>query len=268
MPYVNNGGVRIHYRVESPTAAGELGNEANPPLLLLHGFMQSMADWAGAGYVKALGRDYSLILLDARGHGASDKPHSVAEYGMELLVADLVAVLDALAMPRVHCLGYSFGGWVGFGAARYAPQRLCSLAIGGMHPYQRDPGPLNRRIERFARTRDALAAGDRRGELIPPHVKAQFAGSDIEALITLTTAIRDAAGFEDALDSLTVPGLIYAGEDDPAHPLARQCVAGHSNLQFRSLPGLGHLEAWQRSDLALPHLRSFLAGIRDCPAQG
>lgn len=262
MPYVNNGATRIHYQVRRQTPpgaeSGGPGNEAAPPLLLLHGFMQSLEDWADAGYVKALGRDYPLILMDARGHGGSDKPHAVADYAMESLAADLTAVLDALEVPRVRYFGYSFGGWVGFGMAKYAPERIRSLVIGGMHPYRRDPDPLNRRIERFARTRDALAAGDRRAELIPPHVKAQFAQNDIEALIALTAAIRDSAGFEDALDSLTAPGLIYAGADDPAGPLARRCVAGRPGLQFRSLPALGHTAAWQRSDLALPHICRFL----------
>ncbi len=262
MPYVNNGDVRIHYQVQrqvQPRAeSSDLGNEANPPLVLMHGFMQSLDDWFAAGYVKALGRDYPLILMDARGHGGSDKPYAVAEYGMESLVADLTAVLDVLEVPQVRYFGYSFGGWVGFGMAKYAPERIRSLVIGGMHPYVRDPGPLNRRIERFSRTREALAAGDRRAELIPPQVKAQFEQNDIKALIALTVAIRDSAGFEEALDSLTAPGLIYAGANDPAGPLAQRCVAGRPGWQFRSLPELDHMAAWQRSDLALPPIGRFL----------
>ena len=263
MPYVKNGGVRIHYHIYQVGPAGP-GNENNLPLVLMHGFMQSSADWAGAGYVTALSRDYPLILLDARGHGGSDKPHSVTEYEMESLVADLVAVLDALAVAQANYLGYSFGGWVGFGLAKYAPERIRSLVIGGMHPYVRDPGPLNRRIERFTSTRDALAAGGHHAELIPAQVKAQFEENDIDGLLALTTAIRDSEGFEDALDSpavSTIPGLIYAGEDDPAHPLAQRCVEGHANLQFLSLPGLGHMEAWQRSDVALPHIQEFLSEV-------
>ena len=264
MPYVKNGGVRIHYHVERHVEPAGPGNESNPPLVLMHGFMQSSADWAAAGYVNALGRDYPLILPDARGHGGSDKPHSVAEYAMESLVADLRAVLDALEVAQVNYLGYSFGGWIGFGLAKYAPERIRSLLIGGMHPYVRDPGPLNRRIARFTSTRDALAAGGHHAELIPAHVKAQFDENDIDGLIALTTAIRDSEGFEDALDSpavSTIPGLIYAGEDDPAHPLAQCCVKGRANLRFLSLPGLGHMEAWQRSDVTLPRIRQFLEEV-------
>jgi pimeloyl-ACP methyl ester carboxylesterase len=43
MSYADNRGIRIHYRVE-----GE-----GPPLVLQHGFTQSIDDWYEAGYVEA-----------------------------------------------------------------------------------------------------------------------------------------------------------------------------------------------------------------------
>ena len=55
MPYADNGGARIHYQVE-----GE-----GPPLVLQHGFSESVVDWYEAGYVDALRSDYRLILIDA-----------------------------------------------------------------------------------------------------------------------------------------------------------------------------------------------------------
>ncbi len=229
---------------------------------MAHGFMQRSADWTDAGYVNRLSQFGPLILLDFRGHGQSDKPHSVADYRMELLVGDLNAVLDQMGAATVDFMGYSFGAWVGFGMARFAPERLRSLVLGGMHPYVRDPGPLQRRIDRFSSTRDRLAAGGHHADLIPEQVKVQFAENDIEALIALTTAIRDSEGFEDALETLEAPGLIYAGEEDPAFPLARQCVEGHDNLDFLPLPGLGHMEAWHQTEAVLPRVTRFLQGVK------
>ena len=264
MPYVANDGVRIFYRVEpsagvpSPNVAED---GADVPLLLLHGFMQRSEDWVEAGYVNALASQRKLVLVDARGHGSSDKPHAVTDYAMASLVADLVLVLDALETPQIDFMGYSFGAWVGFGMLAFAPDRLRSLVLGGMHPYVRDPGPLNRRIERFAKTGDALAAGGHHADLIPGQVRAQFAQNDVDALIALTTAIRDSAGFEDALHASKVPGLIYAGEEDPAYPLAQRCLDGRDNLEFLSLPGLGHMEAWNQNDVVLPHVLDFLERV-------
>ena len=64
MPYADNGSVRIYYQVE-----GE-----GPALVLQHGFTESAVDWYEAGYVEALRPDFRLILIDARGHGASAPP--------------------------------------------------------------------------------------------------------------------------------------------------------------------------------------------------
>ena len=90
MPYTDNQRVRIHYRIE-----GE-----GPSLVLQHGFLQSIEDWYECGYVDALKRDYRLVLVDARGHGSSDKPHDPDAYPLDNRVADVVAVCPASAPMR------------------------------------------------------------------------------------------------------------------------------------------------------------------------
>ena len=63
--FVENDGLQIHYEVEGQ----------GPPLILLHWWTGSLEDWRLFGYVDALKDTYRLILIDARGHGQSDKPH-------------------------------------------------------------------------------------------------------------------------------------------------------------------------------------------------
>ena len=136
MPYADNDGTQIHYHVE--------GN--GPPLVLHHGFTSSLKNWYAYGYVEPLKADYQLILIDARGHGESDKPHDPAHYDLRLRVNDVVSVLDDLGVDKAHYLGYSMGGRIGFGIAIHAPERLNSLIIGGMHPYE--PGGNGSSTER------------------------------------------------------------------------------------------------------------------------
>ncbi|MEU2005617.1 alpha/beta fold hydrolase [Rhodococcus sp. NPDC019627] len=101
------------------------------PFVLIHGTALSHAIWRGFGYVRALRDRYRLILVDLRGHGRSDKPHDPASYAMDLMSADIVAVLDEVGLPSAHVLGYSLGGRVALALAVQYPERLESLIIGG-----------------------------------------------------------------------------------------------------------------------------------------
>jgi pimeloyl-ACP methyl ester carboxylesterase len=132
MPYTTHQGVRIHYQVEGD----------GPPLVIQHGFTDSMTTWYEVGYVTALKDTFQLILVDARGHGHSEKPHAPEAYGTEVMVGDVVAVLDAVHVPKAHFIGYSMGGWIGYGMAKYALERLHSLSIGGHTPIRDLQSPI------------------------------------------------------------------------------------------------------------------------------
>ena len=88
MPRVVNKGISIHYRVEG----------TGPPLVLGHGITDSSDVFYERGYVAALKPKYRLVLIDARGHGQSDKPHDPPSYTPEKFASDFVAVLDDLGM--------------------------------------------------------------------------------------------------------------------------------------------------------------------------
>jgi pimeloyl-ACP methyl ester carboxylesterase len=137
MPYADNAGIRIHFEVEG----------TGPALVLQHGITQCVEDWFEYGYVAALRARYRLILVDARGHGQSDKPHEGASYALGSRVADVVAVIDALGVERAHFWGYSMGGFIGFGMAKHAPQRINALVIGGQHPFARNQEALRQMMQ-------------------------------------------------------------------------------------------------------------------------
>jgi pimeloyl-ACP methyl ester carboxylesterase len=83
---VTNQGVRIYYEVEGQ----------GPPLVLMHGTGTSRKLWRAfgsraLGYVKELRTDYQLIVVDARGHGDSEKPYDIQSYSPEFMTGDIVA---------------------------------------------------------------------------------------------------------------------------------------------------------------------------------
>jgi pimeloyl-ACP methyl ester carboxylesterase len=230
--------------------------------VLQHGFTESVEDWYESGYVEALRPDYRLILIDARGHGASDKPHDPDAYVLNRRVADVVAVLDALDIAKALFWGYSMGGWIGFGIAKYAAERVHALVIGGQHPYARGMGSLRRMVQRgIAQGSLAFVAGME--EMFGPESaerKARLLSADLEAYLALT---QDRPGLEDILPTMLMPCCLYAGEIDPIYPEVAACSQYIPAVTFFSLPGLSHCEAYVRSELVLPRVTGFFNGLTD-----
>ncbi|MBN2335413.1 alpha/beta hydrolase [Candidatus Bathyarchaeota archaeon] len=125
MSFASNRGVKIHYEVEGK----------GTPFVLQHGFTGNIEEWHDLGYVKALKSCHKLILVDARGHGGSDKPVRPDGYSGKLMAEDAVVVLDDAGVEAAAYLGYSMGGWIGFNLIRYHPDRFTHFVIGGMNPY-------------------------------------------------------------------------------------------------------------------------------------
>jgi pimeloyl-ACP methyl ester carboxylesterase len=246
MAHALNGGTRIHYQV--------LGE--GPPLILQHGLTQSMEDWMECGYAEDLALSRQLILVDARGHGGSDRPRDEAAYALEQRVGDVLAVLDAVGVERADFWGYSMGGFIGFGMALRAPDRLARLVIGGSHPFARDP-EINRCWLRAALPGGGalVRAIQAIGGPIPAGYRSRLAQADVEALIASVPA---GAGMEDMLPGMTTPCLIYAGDADPLFEPARDGAARIPGSTFVALPGLGHLAAFIDSAVVLAVVKPFL----------
>jgi pimeloyl-ACP methyl ester carboxylesterase len=251
VPYATREDVRVHYEVEGH----------GPPLVLHHGLGGSLEAWRQLGYAAALRDNCKLILLDARGHGASDKPHDRQAYGLVRHVADVLSVLEALELSKAHFLGYSMGGLIGFGLAKYAPERVESLVIGGAHPYVDQSyveafGPLDGSdpeafLTAFERVVD---------EPIPQELRPRLLANDLRALTAAAAQPRPA--LDDVLPAMAMPCLLFVGEADRRRAAIEKCAKQIAHATLVTIQGLGHLGTFMRGDVVLPHVVRFLAAQR------
>jgi pimeloyl-ACP methyl ester carboxylesterase len=252
-------GIRIAYRVSG----------SGPALVMVHGTALSQAIWRGFGYVRELEPEYTTITLDLRGHGRSDKPHERSAYTAESMVSDVLAVLDETGTDRVHYLGYSLGGRVGFSLAATHPERMLSFLSAGGSP-RIHPDTFDRVF--FPGCIDALETGgmagfvegwERSGAVLDASTRAAFSANDALALAAYMRESQHDAGVADAaLAGIHLPTLLMVGSRDE-----ERLVAALAALQvmpsatLRVLEGAHHGDTLRHPD-ARPAIREFLASVR------
>ena len=109
-------GIELYYET---AGAGE-------PLLLLHGGSGSHEDWAHAGR-EEFGREYRLIMPDARGHGRSTNPAKTITHRQCAL--DTLALLDHLGIEKCKGIGLSMGGNILLHMATLQPERIETMIV-------------------------------------------------------------------------------------------------------------------------------------------
>jgi pimeloyl-ACP methyl ester carboxylesterase len=111
-------GVRLHVQ--------DLGK--GPVVVLISGFGLDQSLWdRQVRVLTAAG--HRTVCITQRGHARSDQP--LGGYEISRLSADVVAVLDALAISSATLVGHSFGGQVAFHTAAVAPERATKLVLVG-----------------------------------------------------------------------------------------------------------------------------------------
>jgi pimeloyl-ACP methyl ester carboxylesterase len=114
--YIDTGDVRLH-----AVTGGD-----GPPVLLIHGWPGSWYYWRLV--MLALARDFSVIAVDQRGIGLSDKPEEGYDTGT--LANDLAGLMDALGHQRFAVAGVDTGMLIGYALAADHPGRVVRLAVG------------------------------------------------------------------------------------------------------------------------------------------
>jgi pimeloyl-ACP methyl ester carboxylesterase len=236
------------------------------PILLLHGGGGSRLDWHDTGYVERLHDEFTVIPIDLRGHGESDKPAGPACYTTEKLGQDVLAVADACELDRFILCGYSFGGRVGSHLATCSNRIMRLVMIGnrlgtGVSPSHRQfVFDLRARwvpiIESAGNVFDPMSLSEQDqqdlGRLISP-------GELLPSLLAWSTAMLTWGTVRPS--DLLCPALwVMGSENDKALDTLRdyENEIPDSNIQVRIVENLNHGEEFESIDQVLPIILSFI----------
>ncbi len=96
-----------------------------PALLLVGGWPQTWYAWREV--MPALAREHTVVAVDSRGAGLSDKPDDGYDAGT--LAADLVALMAALGHDHFDVVGHDIGTWTAYALAADHAERVGRLAV-------------------------------------------------------------------------------------------------------------------------------------------
>lgn len=241
-------GCRIAYRFDGPEGA--------PVLLLSNSLGTDMGMWAPQ--MEEWTQRYRVLRYDQRGHGGSDAP--AGGYSMDRLGRDVVELLDALDIARVHFCGLSLGGMTGQWLGIRAPERIDRMVLANTSGYMGPPGAWDARIalvreqgmaplaqasvERWFT--QGFAAGN--AAAIAP-IATMLQATDPQGYAGCCAAIRD-MDMRVTASLIDLPTLVIGGSLDPATP------PPHSEALTRAITAAQcrMLEAAHLSNVELPEI--------------
>ncbi len=267
------------------------GNEAAPPLLLLHGGKDHARNWDWVA--RELRQGYRVIAPDLRGHG--DSAWAIGgTYAIADFVLDVVQLVEALGCQRLTLVGHSLGGAIALHYAGLHPERVEKLvAIEGLGP---SPSMLreieattgHERLARWVASMQQLARrSPRRYASIDEAAKRMreanaFLSAEQAHHLTVHGVARNEDGtfawkfdnyvrafsptrfssdeVRELWERIRCPVLLVRGEESWASdPLKDGRIAAFRDARLVNVPHAAHWVHHDQLDVFLRELRKFLA---------
>ncbi|MEE6258665.1 alpha/beta fold hydrolase [Plantactinospora sonchi] len=254
------------------------------PVLLLHGFPQRGAQWDDL--LPALhAAGLRSLVLDQRGYSPQARPTEVAAYQLTELVADAVAVLDALDLPAAHVVGHDWGAAVAWRLAADHQDRVRTLtAVSVPHPtafaraIAEDPDQRSRSayMQLFRETGKAEHVLLADGAAV---LRRVLSGLPEDRIDRYVAPLREPGALTAALNwyramsteglaktgPVVVPTTFVWGDADVAvGPVAARNCADHVTGDYRFVPlaGIGHWVPEEATEALADAVLSRILGTR------
>ena len=247
-----------------------------PPVLLLHGSGPGVSAWANWRLpIERLRDRFRLLAPDLAGFGYTQVPTGTA-YDRGLWLGQIVDVLDALGIERVHVVGNSFGGSMALALAIHHPQRVNRLVLMGSVgvPFDLTPGldavwgyqPSMESMGRLMRETFAYDPSLVTDDLVRMRYLASTREGVQEAFASMFPAPRqrwvDAMAHPEAdIRGISAPTLLVHGRDDVVIPVSTTLtlLSWIENAQAHIFGRCGHWTQIEHTDEFCDLVATFLA---------
>ncbi len=244
------------------------GKKGTPVVVLSHSLSSSLLMWNPQ--MDSLNPRFRVLRYDMRGHGHSDAPSG--PYTLELLARDIVALLNALDIDRMHFVGMSVGGMIGQSLALNHADRLRSLILcdtAAIVPAEAQPLWEERFDKARKKGMEALMEETMERWFTPAFLKQnspmvglirkQILATPVAGYFGCGEAIRR-LNYLNRLSEIKLPTLIMVGEEDPGTPVsASQAIHERiPNSKLVILPSARHLSNVEQAEAFNTALLTFL----------
>jgi len=277
--FVRVGEPVIYYEIAGPRGPDEIAGPRGPdgssgtgaPVVLIHGGQMDRRMWDPQ--FESWSKKYRVVRYDVRGYGRSPTP-TVPYSDTE----DLLAVLDALAIPKAHLVGLSLGGRIAIDFTLVHPDRVASLVAvaAGMSGFEFSAGNWPQQM-RAAQEQGGEAAAElwlkdpymlpamehadlapRIRELVLDNAQVWLQNPLLPKRLTPPAAKR--------LAEIRVPTLVVVGDRDvpDMQKVADQLAAEVKGARKVVVPGAGHIVSLEKP---LEFDRAVLGFVAEQPAR-
>ena len=258
---INVNGIEMHCELS--------GKKDAPVVVLSHSLSSSMVMWEPQ--LAVLEPCFRVLRYDMRGHGDSEVTKGA--YSLEMLGQDVIGLLDALEIEKVHFVGLSIGGMIGQGLGLDHAGRLLSLTLCDTAPIlPEDAKPLFQERMDLARTQGmtSLVDGTLARWFTPPflekappmvaRIRAQILATPVDGFIGCSHAIMN-LDYIDRLETIDLDTLIIVGEEDIGTPVtaAEAIQTEIRNSRLVVLPSAMHLCNIEQAEAFNKALLNFLS---------
>jgi 3-oxoadipate enol-lactonase len=256
--HIKANGITFNYQID--------GAQDAPWLIFSNSLATNLSMWDEQ--TRALSGLFRILRYDQRGHGKTEEPEG--RYPFAILLADAIALMDALEIRSAHFCGLSLGGATALGLAEQYPDRIDRVIICDS-PCASTPTSAKQWEERIVMAKGGCMAAIAEPTLqrwFPPDVYAanppgvvkvrgMVLSTPLNGFIGCCAALAD-HDFRSAVANVSRPVLFLVGEKDPPNAAMREMHKELNGSQFVEIAGAGHICNIERPEMFTNALEKFL----------